>query len=63
MFIYVNWMLDIEYQVIVGPHHNIVAGMVTFLSCYHVFNLVYQEEAASTLEFIQTYDMCLMGML
>uniref|UniRef100_A0A0F8AHU0 Uncharacterized protein n=1 Tax=Larimichthys crocea TaxID=215358 RepID=A0A0F8AHU0_LARCR len=48
-----NWMLSIEGQVTVGPHQNIVAGMATLFSCYYVFNLVYQEEASSTLEFIQ----------
>ena len=62
MFIYVgdvltatNWMLSIECQVVMGPHQNIVAGMAAFFSCYYIFSLVYQEEAASTLEFIQTY--------
>ncbi|XP_035507917.1 uncharacterized protein LOC118320902 [Morone saxatilis] len=53
-----NWMLSIEGQVVVGPHQNIVAGMAVFFSCYYVFNLVYQEEASSTLEFIQ----CLKGL-
>ncbi|KAI3352086.1 hypothetical protein L3Q82_020912 [Scortum barcoo] len=48
-----SWMLSIEGQVVVGPHQNIVAGMAVFFSCYYVFNLVYQEEAACTLEFIQ----------
>ncbi|KAL2082774.1 hypothetical protein ACEWY4_022592 [Coilia grayii] len=48
-----NWMLSIEGQVIVGPHQNIVAGLAVFFSCYYIFNLVYQEEAVNTLEFIQ----------
>ncbi|TKS67894.1 hypothetical protein D9C73_000782 [Collichthys lucidus] len=48
-----NWMLSIEGQVTVGLHQNIVAGMAALFSCYYVFNLVYQEEASSTLEFIQ----------
>jgi len=48
-----NWMLSSEGQVVVGPHQNIVAGMAAFFSCYYVFNLVYQVEASSILEFIQ----------
>ncbi|TKS65224.1 hypothetical protein D9C73_028486 [Collichthys lucidus] len=48
-----NWMLSIEGLVTVGPHQNIVPGMAALFSCYYVFNLVYQEEASSTLEFIQ----------
>ncbi|TKS65530.1 hypothetical protein D9C73_028010 [Collichthys lucidus] len=48
-----NWMLSIEGHVTVGPHQNIVPGMAALFSCYYVFNLVYQEEASSTLEFIQ----------
>lgn len=48
-----SWMLSIEGQVVVGPHQNIVAGMAVLFSSYYVFNLVYQEEASITLEFIQ----------
>ena len=49
--------LDAEHwgPVTVGPHQNIVPGMAALFSCYYVFNLVYQEEASSTLEFIQRY--------
>lgn len=50
-----NWMLSIESQVVVGPHQNFVAGLAAFFSCYYIFNLVYQEEASNTLEFIQRY--------
>lgn len=50
-----NWMQSIESQVVVVPHQNFVAGLAVFFSWYYIFNLVYQEKASSTLEFIQRY--------
>ncbi|KAL1252211.1 hypothetical protein QQF64_020007 [Cirrhinus molitorella] len=38
---------------IVNPHPNIVAGFAALFASYYNFNLVYQEEASSTLEFVQ----------
>ncbi|XP_046900231.1 uncharacterized protein LOC124483728 [Hypomesus transpacificus] len=47
------WMLSIEGQVVVPPHSNFVAGMAALFSSYYNFNLVNQEQACCTLEFIQ----------
>ncbi|XP_076588085.1 uncharacterized protein LOC143321284 isoform X1 [Chaetodon auriga] len=46
-------MLSIEGQVVVPPHPNFVAGLAALFSSYYNFNLVYQEQSACTLEFIQ----------
>ncbi|MGL4645725.1 MAG: hypothetical protein ACRCVL_01195, partial [Cetobacterium sp.] len=48
-----QWMLSIEGQVVVNPHPNLVAGFAALFVSYYNFNLVYQEEASSTLEFVQ----------
>ena len=48
-----QWMLSIKGQVVVPPHPNFVAGMAAFFSSFYIFNLVYQEQASCTLEFIQ----------
>ncbi len=48
-----HWMLSIEGQVVVPPQPNFVSGVAALFSAYYNFNLVYQEEAACTLEFIQ----------
>nr|XP_055062817.1 uncharacterized protein LOC129445849 [Misgurnus anguillicaudatus] len=48
-----QWMLSIEGQVVVSPHPNLVAGFAALFAAYYNFNLVYQEEASSTLEFVQ----------
>ncbi|XP_053191212.1 uncharacterized protein LOC128375020 [Scomber japonicus] len=48
-----EWMLSIEGQVVVPPHPNFSAGLAALFSSYYSFNLVYQEQAACTLEFIQ----------
>nr|XP_055063835.1 uncharacterized protein LOC129446653 [Misgurnus anguillicaudatus] len=53
------WMLSIEGQVVVPPHPNFVAGMAALFSSYYNFNLVYQEQASCTLEFIQR---CFIGL-
>ncbi|XP_048119596.1 uncharacterized protein LOC125307588 [Alosa alosa] len=58
VFTATNWMLSIEGHVVVGPHQNIVAGLAALFACYYAFNLVYQEEASNTLEFIQR---CFLG--
>ncbi|XP_076594907.1 uncharacterized protein LOC143325601 isoform X2 [Chaetodon auriga] len=49
-----EWMLSIEGQVLVPPHPNFVAGLAALFSSYYNFNLVYQEQTAATLEFIQS---------
>nr|XP_005158438.1 uncharacterized protein LOC101885684 [Danio rerio] len=48
-----QWMLSIEGQVVVGPHPNFIAGFAALFSSYYNFNLVYQEQASCTLEFVQ----------
>ncbi|KAG2470476.1 TRPM7 protein, partial [Polypterus senegalus] len=47
------WMLSIEGQVVMGPHHDFVNGIATIFASYYNFNLQYPEDASSTLEFIQ----------
>ncbi|KAF1394353.1 hypothetical protein PFLUV_G00025670 [Perca fluviatilis] len=47
------WMLSIEGQVVLPPHPNFLAGVAALFSSYYNFNLVYQEQASCTLEFIQ----------
>ncbi|XP_041866818.1 uncharacterized protein LOC121655942 [Melanotaenia boesemani] len=53
-----DWMLTIEGQVVLPPNTNFVAGMAALFSSYYNFNLVYQEQASCTLEFIQR---CFLG--
>ncbi|KAG9273476.1 hypothetical protein AMEX_G547 [Astyanax mexicanus] len=48
-----QWMLSIEGQVVVPPHPNFVAGIAALFASYYNFNLLYQEQASCTLEFIQ----------
>ncbi|GAA6087997.1 uncharacterized protein LOC101885684, partial [Tachysurus ichikawai] len=48
-----QWMLSIAGQVVVNPHPNLVAGFADLFASYYNFNLVYQEEASSTLELVQ----------
>ncbi|XP_039592264.1 uncharacterized protein LOC120515387 [Polypterus senegalus] len=49
------WMLSIEGQVVMGPHHDFVNGIATIFASYYNFNLQYPEDASSTLEFIQRF--------
>ncbi|XP_028432949.1 uncharacterized protein LOC114555050 [Perca flavescens] len=49
-----RWMLSIEGQIVCkGIQSTFVTGLASFFSCFYIFNLQYQEEAACTLEFIQ----------
>lgn len=50
-----NWMLSIEGQVVVAPHPDVVAGLAALFASFYNFNMKYEDEAASTLEFIQRY--------
>ncbi|CAL8290569.1 unnamed protein product [Merluccius merluccius] len=54
-----QWMLSIEGQVVVPPHPKFVAGVAAFFASFYIFNLVYQEQASCTLEFIQR---CFIGL-
>lgn len=48
-----QWMLSIEGRVVMGLQPNFLAGISALFSSYYNFNLVYQEHACYTLEFIQ----------
>ncbi|KAI7805649.1 hypothetical protein IRJ41_013298 [Triplophysa rosa] len=48
-----QWTLSIEGQVVVNAHSSFVAGFAALFSSYYSFNLVYEEAASCTLEFIQ----------
>ncbi|ROL50093.1 hypothetical protein DPX16_1106, partial [Anabarilius grahami] len=49
-----RWMLSLEGQIVCeGIQSTFVTGLASFFSCFYIFNLQYQEEAACTLEFIQ----------
>lgn len=50
-----KWMLTIEGSVHIQPEDlpDFPSAAAVLMACYYVFNLEYQEEAASTLEFIQ----------
>ncbi|XP_051784743.1 uncharacterized protein LOC114641604 [Erpetoichthys calabaricus] len=52
------WMLSIEGQVVMGPHHDFVNGIATIFASYYNLNLQYPDDASSTLEFIQR---CFLG--
>ncbi|CAL8249771.1 unnamed protein product [Boreogadus saida] len=54
-----RWMLSVEGQVVVSPHPGFVAGVAALLSAYYALNLVFQEGASCTLEFIQR---CFLGL-
>lgn len=47
------WMLSIEGQVVMGPHHNFVCGLAALFAGYYNFNMRYAEDASCALEFIQ----------
>ncbi|KAG7483544.1 hypothetical protein MATL_G00039510 [Megalops atlanticus] len=48
-----RWMISLEGHVICeGIQPTFVTGLVALFSVYYIFNLLYQEEAARTLEFI-----------
>lgn len=49
------WMLSIEERVVMGPHSNIVSGLVALFASFYNLNLQYPEDCSCTLEFIQRY--------
>uniref|UniRef100_A0A8P4K3W5 Sterile alpha motif domain-containing protein 3 n=1 Tax=Dicentrarchus labrax TaxID=13489 RepID=A0A8P4K3W5_DICLA len=50
-----HWMISIESQVICeGIQKTFITGLAAVFATYYVFNLQYQEEAARTLEFVQS---------
>lgn len=52
-----TWMLTRESRVIIQPEEpaDFSSVLAVLFGCYYVFNVQYQEEAASTLEFIQRF--------
>lgn len=52
-----TWMLTMEGRVIIQPQElmDFSSALAVLFGCYYVFNVQYQEEAASTLEFIQRF--------
>ncbi|KAM9819832.1 uncharacterized protein ACBT44_009465 [Syngnathus typhle] len=53
-----KWMLSIEGRVIIPPAAHLpdfTIALATLFACYYVFNLEYQVEACTTLEFFQRF--------
>ncbi|KAK7149155.1 hypothetical protein R3I94_008687 [Phoxinus phoxinus] len=51
-----KWMLCVEGKVViqsVNPQDDFTSALAVFFASFYIFNLEYQAEAASTLEFIQ----------
>ncbi|KAF4101576.1 uncharacterized protein LOC131524703 [Onychostoma macrolepis] len=48
-----RWMISLEGRIICGVQPTFLTGLAALFSLYYIFNLQYQEEAASTLEFLQ----------
>ncbi|XP_026059551.1 uncharacterized protein LOC113044133 [Carassius auratus] len=49
-----QWMISLEGRIICeGVQPTFISGLAALFSSYYIFNLQYQEEAASTLEFLQ----------
>ncbi|GAA6066360.1 uncharacterized protein LOC110439135, partial [Tachysurus ichikawai] len=49
-----RWMISLESRIICeGVQPTFLSGLAALFSLYYIFNLQYQEEAASTLEFLQ----------
>ncbi|XDV22738.1 hypothetical protein PO909_027581 [Leuciscus waleckii] len=49
-----RWMISLEGRIICeGVQPTFLSGLAALFSLYYIFNLQYQEEAASTLEFLQ----------
>ncbi|XP_026053218.1 uncharacterized protein LOC113039532 [Carassius auratus] len=53
-----KWMLSIEGRVVIPPGAHMADFTTAFaalFACYYVFNLEYQVEASTTLEFVQRF--------
>lgn len=52
-----RWMRTMEGIVLIHPEElpDFPSSLAVFFACYYVFNVQYQEEAATTLEFIQMF--------
>ncbi|XP_052429411.1 uncharacterized protein LOC127970748 isoform X2 [Carassius gibelio] len=53
-----KWMLSIEGKVLIPPGAHMAdftTALAALFACYYVFNLEYQVEASTTLEFVQRF--------
>lgn len=53
-----KWMLSIEGRVVIPPGAHMAdftTALAALFACYYVFNLEYQVEASTTLEFVQRF--------
>ncbi|XP_041960247.1 uncharacterized protein LOC121718897 isoform X1 [Alosa sapidissima] len=50
-----RWMLSIEGRVVIPPSADFTSALATLFACFYVFNLEYQVEASTTLEFVQRF--------
>ncbi|XP_060752965.1 uncharacterized protein LOC132863901 isoform X2 [Tachysurus vachellii] len=51
-----KWMLSVEREVVLGPFSEaFVEGLAALFATYYNLNLAYQDDAACTLEFIQSF--------
>lgn len=53
-----KWMLSIEGRVVIPhipPIPDFTTALAVFFASFYVFNIEYQVEAVTTLEFIQRY--------
>ncbi|CAL8263268.1 unnamed protein product [Merluccius merluccius] len=53
-----KWMLSIEGRVVIPPAAHLVnftTALAALFACFYVFNLEYQVEASTTLEFVQRF--------
>lgn len=49
-----QWMISLEGRIICeGVQPTLLSGLAELFSLYYILNLQYQEEAESTLEFLQ----------
>ncbi|XP_042609274.1 uncharacterized protein LOC109074886 [Cyprinus carpio] len=60
-----KWMLSIEGRVVIPPGAHMAdftTALATLFACYYVFNLEYQVEASTTLEFVQRAPIRILGL-
>ncbi|XP_026122090.1 uncharacterized protein LOC113105164 [Carassius auratus] len=60
-----KWMLSIEGKVVIPPGAHMAdftTALAALFACYYVFNLEYQVEASTTLEFVQRAPTRILGL-
>lgn len=50
-----KWMLSIEGRVVVPSAVDFTTALAVLFACFYVFNIEYQVEASTTLEFVQRF--------